>query len=89
MVESLHAKFNFYLPKHSTTTQNFLECLTIVFLGDSFKSENIKRYDIKSKAILNIIKDYKLYENFIWIKTETFKEYEKNYVFLMKKILKK
>ena len=54
--------------------------MTKVFIDDSIKITNLKRYDIKTKAIVNIIKDYKLYEQYIWIKKEIFKNYEKKFI---------
>ena len=80
VAESLHSKFNSNLPKKSTTAHNFIECMAKVFIDDSIKITNLKRYDIKTKAIVNIIKDYKLYEQYIWIKKEIFKNYEKKLI---------
>ena len=47
-----------------------------VFLDDKIKIESIKRYDIKSRAIISIIEDLKLNSASKWIKYDTFKNYE-------------
>lgn len=49
--ESLHSKINCYLPKYTTSSQNFSESMIKVFLDDTIKIESIKRHDIKSRAI--------------------------------------
>ena len=74
--ESLHSKINFYLPKYTTSSQNFSESMIKVFLDDSIKIESIKRYDIKSTAIISIIEDLNLNTEAKWVKYETFKNYE-------------
>ena len=74
--ESLHSKINFYLPKYTTSSQNFSESMIKVFLDDSIKIESIKRYDIKSRAIISIIEDLNLNTEAKWVKYETFKNYE-------------
>ncbi len=54
--------------------------MTKVFIDDSIKNTNVKRYDIKTKAVVNIIRDYKLYEKYKWIKMDIFKNYEKKLI---------
>ena len=74
--ESLHSKINYYLPKYSTSSQNFSESMIKVFLDDTIKLETVKRYDIKSRAIIDIIKEFQLNKERKWIKFEIFKKFE-------------
>ena len=71
--ESLHSKINFYLPKYSTSFQNFSESMIKVFLDDTIKIESIKRYDIKNRVIISIIEDFSLNAGAKRFKYETFK----------------
>ena len=54
--------------------------MTKVFIDDSIKKTNLKRNDIKTKTIVNIIKDNKLYEKYKWIKIDIFRNYEKKLI---------
>ena len=74
--ESLHSKINFYLPKYSTSFQNFSESMIKVFLDDTIKIESIKRYDIKNRVIISIIEDFSLNAGAKRFKYETFKNNE-------------
>ena len=77
--ESLHGKISFYLPKHSATALNFIDAIKKVLLDDKIKIENIKRYDIKTRAIILIIDELNLNNEFKWIEGKVFKEYEKKF----------
>ena len=46
-------------------------------MDDKIKIENIKRYDIKTRAIILIIDELNLNNEFRWIEGKVFKEYEK------------
>ena len=67
---------NFYLPKYSTSSQNFSESMKKVFLDDTIKIESIKRYDIKYRAIISIIEDFSLNSEIKLIIYDTLKQYE-------------
>ena len=53
--ESLHAKINKYLPKKSTSYEDFSKTMKLIFLDDNFKTVNIIRYYIKTRALIEII----------------------------------
>ena len=62
--ESLHGKINFYLPKHLATALNLIDAIKKVLLDDKIKIESIKRYDIKTRAIILIIDELNLNNEF-------------------------
>ena len=48
-------------------------------MDDKIKIENIKRYDKKTRAIILIIDELNLNNEFKWIEGKVFKEYEKKF----------
>ena len=58
-----------------------------VLLDDKINIENIKRYDIKTRAIILIIDELNLNNEFRWIEGKVFKEYEKKILKEKKRIL--
>ena len=78
IAESLHSKINKYLPRNHTSAENFVITMKKVFIDNSIKNNNIIRYDIKTRAIIQIIKDFDLNNETKWIQYKDFKNYEKN-----------
>ena len=58
---------------------NFIDAIKKVLLDDKIKIENIKRYDIKTRAIILIIDELNLNNEFKWIEGKVFKENEKKF----------
>ena len=78
IVESLHSKINLYLPKHKSTKYNFINTLENIIFNDSFKIENLKRFDFKTKALMLLIEKENLNTDIKWINYKTFIYYIKS-----------
>ena len=50
--ESLNSKISKYLPRNYTSPQNFVSIMKKIFIDNNIKNYNIKRYDIKTRALL-------------------------------------
>ena len=55
IVESIHGKINYYLPKHITNVFNFLNCINKIFLNDTIDNNTIIRHDYITKSLLLLI----------------------------------
>ena len=75
IVESLHGKLNYYLPKHTSNQYNFINSLNNVFVNDAINNNNIIRHDYSTKSLLLLIEKEKINEEFKWITFEKFKYY--------------
>ena len=75
IVESLHSKLNFYLPKHKTNKYNFIYAIQNIIFNDSIKLSNICRFDYKTKALILLIEKEKLNDACKWIKYDNFIDY--------------
>ena len=75
IIESLHSKINYYLPKRKTTVYNFIKSLENVIFNDTIKNNNIKRYDFKTRSLLILINKENLNNNIHWIDYEVFIKY--------------
>ena len=80
IAESLHSKINKYLPKNYTSPENFVVAMKKIFINNNIKNNNIKRYDIKTRALIQIIKDLDLNNEYKWVEYKTFKNYEKQII---------
>lgn len=74
--ESLNRKINYYIPKKSTNCESFYNSIKKIFLNNLIKSDNIIKKDYKTRALISIINDLKLNNNYQWINFKIFKEYE-------------
>ena len=77
IIESLHSKLNYYLPRHVTNQYNFINVITNILINDSIINSSIIRKDIKTKTLLYIIDKDKLNSYFKWIDEKIFKLYLK------------
>ena len=75
IVESIHGKLNYYLPKHITNSFNFINAINNIFVNDVLNNNNIIRHDFKTKALLLLIENENINNNFKWISYEQFKYY--------------
>ena len=57
ILESINSKINLYLPKRATTNFFFVKSLSNVIINDELRIKKIIRKDLKTKAILQIIKE--------------------------------
>jgi glutamyl/glutaminyl-tRNA synthetase len=80
IAEALHSRINYYLPKSSTSPENFCVSLRKVFINDKIKTNELKRKDIKTKALIAIIESLNLNEKPKWINDKIFYEYEKKII---------
>ena len=78
IIESIHSKLNFYLPKHKTTIYNFINTLESIILNDKIKISNNNRFDYKSRALILLIQKENLNKDLKWITYETFDKYIKD-----------
>ena len=51
IIESLHAKLNYFLPRHVTNQQNFVNSMNNILINDSIINSQIKRKDFKKIII--------------------------------------
>lgn len=77
IVESIHGKLDFYLPKKITDPRSFIRSLNNIFINDAINNDNIIRYDYKSQSIINLIENENLNNDYKWIYYDTFKKYLK------------
>ena len=75
IVESIHSKLNYNLPKHKTTKLDFIKSIENILLNDLIKKEEIIRNDFKTKTYLILIKKEKLNDTFKWIEYKKFNNY--------------
>ena len=80
ITESIHAKLNYFLPRHITNQFNFINSLKNILINNAFKNSDIVRKDYKTKSLLLLIDKENLNENFKWIDYNTFKIYLKKIV---------
>ena len=80
IIESLHSKLNYYLPRHVANQYNFINVIKNILINDSIINTSIIRKDIKTKTLLYIIDKEKLNTNFKWIEEKTFKLYLKKII---------
>ena len=80
IAESLHSKINKYLAKKSTSPENFVVAMKKIFINNNIKNNNMKRYDIKTWALIQIIRDLDLNNEHKWVKYINFKIYEKQII---------
>jgi hypothetical protein len=55
IVESIHGKLNYYLPKKITDQHSFLKSLNSIFLNDVINNYTIKRNDYITQSIILLI----------------------------------
>ena len=55
IIESLHSKLNYYLPRHVANQYNFINVIKNILINDSIINTSIIRKDIKTKTLLYII----------------------------------
>ena len=67
IAEALHSKIIYFLPKSSNSPENFCVSLRKVFINDKIKSNELKRKDIKTRALISIIDSLNLNEKAQWI----------------------
>ena len=77
IIEAIHGKINFYLPKRATKIYDFVNAMTKLFLDDSINNTKIKRYDYISKSLLLLMENENFNSNFNWIDYEIFIDYIK------------
>ncbi len=77
IAESLHSKINKYIPKNSSSPENFVVAIKKVFINNNIKNNNIKRYNIKTRTLIQIIRDLVLNKEYKLVKYINFKNYEK------------
>ena len=75
IVESLHGKINYYLPKHTTNRINFINTLKNIFINDTCNNNTIIRHDYKTKAMILLIEKENINNEFKWISFDIFKKY--------------
>jgi hypothetical protein len=75
IVESIHGKINYYLPKHITNVFNFLNCINKIFLNDTIDNNTNIRHDYITKSLLLLIDKENLNNEFKWIDFTKFKYY--------------
>ena len=80
IIESLHAKLNYFLPRHVTNQYNFVNSMNNILINDSIINSQIKRKDFKTKSLIMIVEKEKLNENFKWISYDKFKSYLKKII---------
>ena len=80
IIESLHSKLNYYLPRHVANQYNFINVIKNILINDNIINTSIIRKDIKTKTLLYIIDKEKLNTNFKWIEEKTFKLYLKKII---------
>ena len=78
--EALHSKINYYIPKRATNAKDFITSLKKIFIYNLIKGQEIIRKDFKSKAIMLLIKDLDLNNQFKWIDAKYFHDYEKKVI---------
>ena len=64
ITESIHAKLNYFLPRHITNQFNFINSLKNILINDAFKNSDIVRKDYKIKSLLLLIDKENLNKNF-------------------------
>ena len=75
IVESIHGKLNYFLPKKITNPRSFIICLNNIFINDAINNDTFIRYDYKSQSIVMLIEKENLNNEYKWINYEIFKKY--------------
>ena len=75
IAESLHSKFNYYLPKAKTTPKSFYYAMEKILINITIPKDKIIRYDIITRTLLKIIKEEKLNEQCKWIEYDIYNKY--------------
>jgi hypothetical protein len=55
ITKSIHAKLNYFLPRHIANQYNFINSLKNMIINDTFKNSDIVRKDYKTKSLLLLI----------------------------------
>ena len=80
IVESIHAKINYFLPRHIETEFDFITCLNNVLLNNYINNSSIIRKDYKSRSLLYLIEKEEINNNFKWLDNSVFKSYLEAYL---------
>ena len=72
IVESIHSRINYNLPKHKYNKQNFIKCIENIIYNDMIKNNDVIRHDFTTKGILLIIEKENIKKVPKWINLETF-----------------
>ena len=75
IVESIHFRINYYLPKHKYNKHNFIKCIENIIYHDIIKNNDVIRHDYKTKGLLLIIEKEKINKDPKWFNYETFQNY--------------
>ena len=74
VIESLNAKINSYLPKKIPYNNEFINCITKIFININTIGDKIIRHDYVSKTLIKLISDLNISNSPRWI---TYDEYIK------------
>ena len=75
IVESIHGKLNYFLPKKITNQNSFIKSIKNIFINDFINNSSIIRYDYKTKGMILLIEKENINNEFKWITYDLFKKY--------------
>ena len=75
IVELIHGKLNYFLPKKITDQISFLRYLNNILINDEINNDKITLYHYKTQSIIMLIEKENINNEFKWIKYDTFKNY--------------
>ena len=75
IVESIHGKLNYFLPKKITNQNSFIKSIKNIFINDFINNSSIIRYDYKIRGMILLIEKENINNEFKWITYDLFKKY--------------